>query len=187
MSRENTIVATKRLILRQWRAEDLEPFAKLNADPRVMEFFPGLISKEESNAFIKDCFQHIDQWGWGLWAVSLVQTGEFVGFIGLREVSFKAAFTPAVEIGWRLAYEYWGNGYATEGAKATLRYGFEKLHLDEIVSFTVPANMRSRAVMEKIGMNRDPKGDFDHPKVPEGHILKRHVLYRIKANEYRSP
>src|SRR3990167_4707868 len=179
MTTENTI-KTERLILRPWREEDLEPFAKLNADPRVMEYFPGLKSRQESDHSAKLMSDHIQRCGWGLWAVSLIHTGEFIGFIGLEDVYFTANFTPAVEIGWRLAFDYWGKGYATEGAMASLRYGFEVLKLEEIVSFTAVQNMRSRAVMEKIGMHHDPKDDFDHPKISEGNPVRRHVLYKIK-------
>jgi 3-dehydroquinate dehydratase/shikimate dehydrogenase len=181
---DNTI-RTERLILRPWKEEDLEPFAKLNADPRVMEYFPGLKTRKESDASVKLMSNHIERCGWGFWAASLIQTGEFIGFIGLEDVYFKADFTPAVEIGWRLAFNYWGKGYATEGALASLQYGFEKLKLEKIVSFTAVKNMRSRAVMERIGMHHDPKDDFDHPRLPEGHPLRKHVLYKLKASEWQ--
>ena len=184
MTAEKTI-KTERLILRPWREEDLEPFAKLNADPRVMEYFPGLKSRQESDASVKLMSNHIERCGWGFWATSLIQTGEFIGFIGLEDVYFKADFTPAIEIGWRLAFNCWGKGYATEGALASLRYGFEKLKLEKIVSFTPVQNMRSRAVMERIGMHHDQKDDFDHPRLPEGHHLRRHVLYQIGAGEWQ--
>jgi 3-dehydroquinate dehydratase/shikimate dehydrogenase len=182
--KDNTI-KTERLLLRPWKEEDLEPFARLNADPRVMEYFPSLKTREESDASVKIASNHIERCGWGFWAVSLIQTGEFIGFIGLDDVHFTAPFTPAVEIGWRLAFDYWGKGYATEGALASLKYGFEKLQLETIVSFATVQNMRSRAVMERIGMHHDPKDDFDHPKMPEGHPLRRHVLYRLNASEWQ--
>lgn len=182
---EHNTVTTERLLLRQWREEDLEPFAKLNADPKVMEFFPAVKTREESDLSVKFFSEHIERHDWGFWAASLLNTGEFIGFIGLQPVPFQAAFTPAVEIGWRLAFEHWGKGYATEGAKASLRYGFEKLHLQEIFSFTVPRNMRSRAVMERIGMHHDPHNDFDHPKLPPGHPLRRCVFYRIAAADWQ--
>ena len=185
MNAENT-VTTERLLLRQWREEDLAPFAKLNADPRVMEYFPKLQTREESDASVKRVSEHIQQSGWGFWAAALLETGEFIGFIGLQPVPFQAAFTPAVEIGWRLAFEHWGKGYATEGAKAALQYGFEKLHLQDIVSFTATGNMRSRAVMERIGMHHEPNNDFDHPKLPDGHPLRRHVFYRITADAWQN-
>src|ERR1700722_1854011 len=167
----NTIIKTNRLILRPWEEKDLEPFSGLNADPRVREYFPGLLSRQESDHSVKLMSEHIDRCGWGLWAVSLIETDEFIGFIGLEDVHFKAHFThsPAVEIGWRLAFNYWGKGYATEGALAAVQYGFESLNLKEIVSFTAVQNRRSRHVMEKIGMHHDPKDDFDHPKLPEAH------------------
>jgi 3-dehydroquinate dehydratase/shikimate dehydrogenase len=174
-------VKTERLILRPWQESDFEPFAKLNGDPRVREYFPRVLSAVESDASIKLMSNHIERFGWGFWAVSLIQTGEFIGFIGLEDVNFFAPFnefTPAVEIGWRLAFSHWGKGYATEGALACLKYGFETLNLKEIVSFTPVQNIRSRTVMERIGMHHDPKDDFDHPKLPDGHPLKRHVLYR---------
>lgn len=178
-------VRTKRLILRPWQESDLGPFAQLNADPRVREYFPGILSREESDASVKLMSNHIEKCGWGFWAASLIETGEFIGMIGLEDVYFKAHFTPAVEIGWRLAFDYWGKGYATEGAQAAFQYGFDHLKLHEIVSFTAVQNMRSRRIMEKIGMHHDPKDDFDHPKLSENHWLKRHVLYRLGASEWQ--
>jgi len=182
----NISIKTDRLILRQWSEKDFEPFAKLNADPRVREFFPALMSRQESDNSIEIFSEHIEKYGWGFWAVSLIQTGEFIGMIGLEDVRFQAHFsmTPAVEVGWRLAYEYWGKGYATEGALASLRFGFDELALREIVSFTAVQNLRSRNVMEKIGMLHDPNDDFDHPRVSEGHPLRRQALYRINAGEW---
>lgn len=177
-------IQTQRLILRQWSEKDMDAFAKLNADPRVMEFFPKLLSSEESNDLANKFFTIINDAGWGLWAAELIDSGEFIGFIGLNEVRFKAHFTPAVEIGWRLAYDYWNKGYATEGAKAVLKFGFENLKLEEIVSFTAVANVRSRHVMEKINMQHDPQEDFDHPNLQVEHPLCRHVLYRIKKDEF---
>lgn len=182
------IIQTNRLILRQWCEEDLEAFAHLNSDLRVREFFPGLLNRQESDASVKAMSDHISRTGWGFWAASLIETGEFIGFIGLEDVYFNAPFNklaPAVEIGWRLAFNHWGKGYATEGAKAALQYGFEKLNLPEIVSFTAVKNMRSRNVMEKIGMHHNEVDDFDHPKLVDGHPLKRHVLYRLKSDEWR--
>lgn len=179
-------IETPRLLLRQWRAEDLEPFAELNADPRVMEYFPALLSRQESDQLAKRIEGKITDKGWGFWAVSLRETDEFIGFIGLNDIdhtSFPTPFTPCVEIGWRLAFAHWGKGYATEGAKAALAYGFETLQLPEIVAFTAVLNQRSQAVMKKIGMHRDPKDDFLHPKIPDGHPIKPHVLYRIKRDE----
>ncbi len=169
---------TERLRLRRWRPADAAPFAALNADPRVMEHFPALLSREESDAAMARIEAHFDQHGFGLWAMEIAGVAPFAGFIGLAVPRFEALFTPCVEIGWRLAAEYWGRGFATEGAKAALAFGFESLRLEEIVSFTVPGNVRSRRVMEKLGMTHDPCDDFDHPLLPAGHVLSRHVLYR---------
>lgn len=182
------IIQTERLILRQWCDQDLEPFAALNADPQVMEYFPATLSRQESDQMMKRMQTKIQERGWGWWAVSLLENGKFIGFIGMNDVdqsTFPAHFAPAVEVGWRLAYSYWGKGYATEGALACLKYGFEILNLEEIVAFTAVQNMRSRAVMERIGMHRDPKDDFDHPKLSEGHWLTRHVLYRLKVEKWQ--
>lgn len=173
------IITTKRLILRPWKAEDFTPFAALNADPRVMEYFPAIRSRAESDLQATSFAEYIEKKGWGFWAVSVIDKVDFIGFIGLEDVDFEAHFTPAVEIGWRLAYEYWGQGYATEGAKAALEYAFNTLKLEEIVSLTSEGNSRSRNVMEKIGMHHDPEDDFDHPKFTKGNPLQRHVLYRI--------
>jgi 3-dehydroquinate dehydratase/shikimate dehydrogenase len=145
-----------------------------------MEFFPSILSREESDQLASRITSKMELNGWGMWAVSVPEAADFIGFIGLNRVDFQAPFTPAVEVGWRLAYDYWGKGYATEGARACLKYGFETLRLGEIVSFTAVPNGRSRAVMERIGMHRDPKDDFDHPRVPEGNWLRRHVLYRAR-------
>lgn len=178
------IIKTDRLILRPWSDEDLEPFAKLNADPRVREFFPSTRSFQETGEEVRLIRAGFENNGWGFWAASLIEDDSFIGFIGLNNVGFSANFTPAVEIGWRLAHEHWGKGYATEGAKAALKYGFEKLHLDEIVSFTPVQNKRSQNVMQKIGMHHDQSSDFDHPRLPEGHPLRKHVLYRIKTGYF---
>jgi RimJ/RimL family protein N-acetyltransferase len=150
----------------------------MNADTRAMEFYPRTLSREESDRAVDRIEMHFERRGFGLFAAELRDSGEFIGYVGLSVPSFEAAFTPCVEIGWRLTAEYWGRGLATEGAKAVLRWGFESLALDEIVSFTVPGNARSRRVMEKIGMTRDEEGDFDHPLIPAAHPLRRHVLYR---------
>jgi RimJ/RimL family protein N-acetyltransferase len=168
--------------LRRWRVVDRDAFAGLNTDPRVMEYLPGLPSRAESDALADSIEAHFARHGFGLWAIDVPGVSEFAGFLGLSVPRFETRFTPCVEIGWRLAREYWGRGYATEGARATLAFGFESAGLDEIVSFTVPGNRRSRRVMEKIGMTRDPQDDFDHPGLPAGHPLRRHVLYRIARN-----
>lgn len=179
------LIKTERLILREWREEDLQPFAEMNADPRVMEYFPATLTKHESDALAKRIREAMNEHGWGLWAVSVPEVSEFIGFIGLAIPTFTAHFTPAVEVGWRLAYQFWGKGYATEGASAALAYGFDKLNLNEIVSFTAAGNTRSIEVMKKIGMQRNPEDDFDHPKLPEGHMLRKHVLYRIQRQNYK--
>jgi RimJ/RimL family protein N-acetyltransferase len=175
---------TERLWLRPWRDEDVEPFAALNADPRVMEHFPALLSRQETEALVARIRAHFAQHGWGLWALEVPGVAPFVGFVGLTTVPFTAPFTPAVEVGWRIAQAHWGHGYATEGARAALDVAFHRLGLPEVVSFTVPANMRSRRVMEKLGMHRDPAEDFEHPRLPEGHPLRRHVLYRLRRSEW---
>jgi RimJ/RimL family protein N-acetyltransferase len=170
---------TARLTLRPWCDADRAPFAALNADPEVMRHFPAPLSREESDAFADRIEAKFAADGWGLWALETRETGEFLGFTGLNVPRFEAHFTPAVEVGWRLARSGWGHGYASEAARAALDYGFDTLQLPEIVSFTIPANTRSRAVMERIGMTRDPAGDFDHPSLPPGHPIRAHVLYRI--------
>ena len=174
------LIRTERLLLRRWRDEDREPFADLNADPRVMEHMPGLLTRAESDAAAARIEEHFAAHGFGLWAVEIPGVAAFAGFVGLSVPRFQAAFTPCVEVGWRLAAAHWGQGYATEGARAALAAGFGGLGLEEVVSFTVPGNVASRRVMEKLGMVRDPAEDFDHPALPAGHPLRRHVLYRIR-------
>ena len=171
---------TARLRLRAWRASDREPFAAMNADPLVMRYFPATLSAIETDAMLQRIRDHWEQRGFGLWAAALRDSGEFAGFIGLWAPAFEASFTPCVEIGWRLAARFWNQGLATEGAAAVLRFAFEKLSMDEVVSFTAVENLPSRRVMEKIGMVRDPAEDFDHPRIAEGHPLRRHVLYRAR-------
>ncbi|GAA3145406.1 GNAT family N-acetyltransferase [Planomonospora alba] len=177
---------TARLLLRPWRASDLEPFAELNADPEVMEHFPAPLSREESDAFATATAEAIVRQGWGRWALEVSATGEFIGFTGLHRPAFEAHFTPAVEVAWRLGRRSWGKGYATEAAAAALDFAFDRLGLDEVVSFTATTNLRSRAVMERLGMTRDPAEDFDHPALPPGHRLRRHVLFRLPA-AHRGP
>jgi RimJ/RimL family protein N-acetyltransferase len=143
-----------------------------------MEHFPAVLTREESDALATRMEDHFEEHGFGRWAVEIVGVVPFAGFIGLSKPQFEAPFTPCVEIGWRLAANCWGHGYATEGARTVLAFGFEVLKLKEIVSFTVPANLRSRRIMEKIGMTYDPKDDFEHPLLPAGHRLRPHVLYR---------
>jgi len=174
------MLETERLILRRWQDSDREPFAAMNADPRVMEFFPDVLTREESDQLIENIESHFDNRGFGLFATELKAEKKFVGFIGLHVASFQAHFTPCVEIGWRIATPYWGKGLATEGSREVVRYAFEWLRLESLVSFTVPENVASRRLMEKLGMTHDPAEDFDHPKLPPGHRLRRHVLYRLK-------
>ncbi len=171
---------TERLYLRRWKPSDRLILARLNSDPRVMEYFPGLLSREESDAMADRIEAHFEQHGFGLWALEIPEVCPFAGFVGLSIPRFEAAFTPCIEIGWRLGAEHWNQGYATEGARAALKFAFEGLNAEEIVSFTVPRNVRSRRVMEKIGMTRSESDDFDHPLLTEGHPLRRHVLYRIQ-------
>jgi len=175
-----TEIRTERLRLRRWKPEDLEPFAALNLDPVVMEYLAAPLSRAESDALVARIEAHFDAHGFGWFAVEVAEDRSFAGFIGLSIPRFEAPFTPCVEIGWRLAARCQGRGYATEGARAVLAFGFETLGLGEIVSFTVPANVRSRRVMEKLGMTRSAAEDFDHPALAEGHPLRRHVLYRRK-------
>ena len=172
-------IQTPRLHLRRWRDEDLPAFAAMNADPRVMEFFPRLLDRAESDALVARIRAGFARRGFGLWAVEVPGVADFIGFVGLSVPHFEAHFTPCVEVGWRLARAHWGHGYASEAARAALDFGFRHLGLGEIVSFTTEANQRSRAVMERIGMTRSPADDFDHPALPEGHPLRRHVLYRV--------
>jgi len=176
-----TGLRTERLHLREWRPADLDPFAALNADPRVAEFLPAVLTRDQSDALARRIVQGFAQHGFGLWAVEIPGIAPFAGFIGLSVPGFMSHFTPCVEIGWRLAVAYWGHGYATEGAAAVLKLGIQTLGLPEIVSFTSAANHRSRAVMERLGMRHDPADDFEHPGLPEGHPLRYHVLYRHRA------
>ena len=179
-------LGTPRLLLRHWRVEDRPAFAAMNRDSRVMEHFPAVMSPAESDALADRIQAHFEQREFGLWAVEIPGVTPFAGYVGLAVPRFAASFTPCVEIGWRLAAEYWGRGYATEGARAALTFGFETLQLTEIVSFTAVGNVRSRRVMEKLGMTHNTADDFDHPLLPEGHRLRRHVLYRISKVEGRS-
>jgi|KBSMisStaDraftv2_1062788.scaffolds.fasta_scaffold56091_2 RimJ/RimL family protein N-acetyltransferase len=174
-----TEILTERLRLRPWVATDREPFAALNADALVMEHFLATLSRDESDALADRIQATFQKRGFGFWAVEVPSVVSFAGFIGLSVPSFETHFTPCVEIGWRLAREYWDQGFATEGAAAALRYAFGTLQLTEVVAFTATGNARSRRVMEKLGMRYDPAGDFDHPLIPRGHRLSRHVLYRI--------
>jgi RimJ/RimL family protein N-acetyltransferase len=175
---------TRRLLLRRWRDEDRAPFAALNADPAVMEHFPAALSRRESDALVDRIEAGFEERGWGLWAVEVPGSAGFAGFVGLNPPTFDAPFTPAVEVGWRLAREHWGTGYASEGGSAALAFGFDTLGLDEIVSFTTHANTRSRRVMERLHMRHDPTDDFEHPNTPVDHPLRAFVLYRLDRDAW---
>ncbi|MFV2019530.1 GNAT family N-acetyltransferase [Micromonospora sp. LOL_023] len=172
-------LSTERLLLRHWRESDLEPWVAMNADPQVREFFPGLATREQSAATMLRCQTGLEQRGWGWWAVEVLDTSEFIGMTGLDPVDANMP-SGGVEIGWRLRRSAWGHGYASEAARACLAYGFDELALPEIVALTAAGNLRSQAVMRRIGMTRDPAGDFDHPNVPDGPV-RRHTLFRIQA------
>jgi RimJ/RimL family protein N-acetyltransferase len=176
---------TDRLLLRRWRPADKDAFARINADPVVMEHFPSALDSTESNAFADRIEAGFDARGYGLWAVELPGEAEFIGFVGLALHDFPAHFTPAVEIGWRLDRDYWGRGFATEAARTAIADGFDRAGLGEIVSFTATTNIRSVAVMQRLGMTHDPADDFDHPRLPVGHHLRRHVLYRLGRANYK--
>lgn len=173
---------TDRLLLRQWRDSDKEPFSALNADPRVMEYFPSILSKTESDSVADRCKSLIADRGWGFWAVELKESKRFIGFVGLHVPSDDLPFSPCVEIGWRLGYEHWGKGYATEAALKSLYVGFQLLMLDEIVSFTALSNLRSQAVMKRIGMTITET--FEHPALPYESPLRQHCLYRLTGKQY---
>lgn len=173
-----TYIETSRLILRDWLESDRVIFQRMNADPEVMRFFPKTSSQEETNHFILAIEKELKESNYGLYAVEVKATGNFIGFIGFHKASFSAGFTPCIEIGWRLCKSAWGNGYATEGAKACLVYGFENLGFEEVYSFTASINLPSENVMKKIGLQF--VGEFEHPNVDNGSILKNHVLYHIK-------
>lgn len=177
-------IATERLGLRRWRDADREPFAAMSADPAVMEFFPAPLSPEEANAFIDRIEAHWDAHGFGNYALEERATGAFVGLTGLFEVFPEAHFAPSVEIGWRLAQPFWGQGYAREAASAVIDAAFAEHDFPEIVAFTAVPNLRSSGLMQRLGMSRDPADDFDHPAVPEGHPLRRHVLYRLSRADH---
>lgn len=181
-----TELSTERLLLRQWRPADHEPFAALNADPVVMEHFPAPLDRAQSDALIAREETRIDQRGWGLWAVEVVASARFIGFVGLAEVDLGFDWTPAVEIGWRLARSAWGRGYATEAATAALAHAFEVMGLQEVVSFTATTNTPSQAVMRRIGLRLHPASPFDHPRVEAGHVLEEHVLYHLTATDWRA-
>ena len=177
------VLRAGRVLLRGWRAEDLDPFAALNADIRVMKHFPAPLTRAQSDVFVLDrIVPHFAERGYGLWAVEVPGVAPFIGFVGLQAPNFEAHFTPCVEIGWRLVAPYWGRGYATEAARTAVAFGFAEAGLDEIVSFTVPANRRSIAVMERLEMKY--AGEFEHPNLPAEDALRTHVLYRLALREH---
>jgi RimJ/RimL family protein N-acetyltransferase len=174
---------TERLRLRQWRDSDREPFAALNADARVMEFFPALLSRAESDAMADRCASLIAERGWGVWAVETKAAAQFIGMVGLHIPTAALPFSPCVEILWRLAAQHWGKGYATEAARGALLAGFDQIGLAEIVSFTTLTNLKSQAVMERLGMKREAAA-FEHPSVAAGSPLRAHCLYRLSRNQW---
>ena len=176
-------IVTERLVLRPFTDVDRAPFAELNTHPLVVESLGESPSRAESDALVDRFSEEMAREGWGLWAVEVAGGQPFVGMVGLHRVNAALPCAPAVEVGWRLHPDHWGHGYATEAAAASLRFGFDEAQLDEIVAFTTTLNTRSQAVMERIGMVRDPSGDFDHPRLPEGSPLRRHVLYRVTASQ----
>jgi RimJ/RimL family protein N-acetyltransferase len=184
LSPDPKALTTERLILRQWRESDHEPFARLNADPTVMEFMGRQLTRDESEAMAVSIHRVIESRGWGLWAVEVRNGAPFIGFVGLAIPTFDAHFTPCVEIAWRLAHEHWNRGYATEAATASLRFAFQEMQLPQVVSFTAALNIRSTRVMERSGMSRDLAGDFEHPRLAPSHPLRPHVLYRADRDAW---
>jgi RimJ/RimL family protein N-acetyltransferase len=176
---------TDRLVLRGWRDDDHDAFASMNADPELMRYFPDALTRQQSDAMFDRMQAVLESQGWGLWAIERQDTAELIGFTGLAVPSYDLPFNPCVEVGWRLARSAWGRGFATEAAREALRVGVDELGLPEVVSFTSVPNTRYQAVMERIGMTRDPGGDFEHPAVPPGDPLRHHVLYRIRAEAVR--
>lgn len=180
-----TVLRTQRLILRRWKESDLLPFARINADPRVMEFMLGTMTEEETRQSIERIEKHFDAHGFGGWAVEVADSEKFIGLVGISIPRYTLPFSPCVEIAWRICAEEWGKGYAPEAANEAMRDGFERVGLQEIVSFTTLTNLKSRRVMEKLGMRYCPAEDFDHPMVAEGHSLRRHALYRMSKVDWR--
>lgn len=173
-----------RIRLRRWRPEDLDGLAAMHADPEVMRHLMPLAGRAGSDAAGARIQRHFDAHGFGLWVIDVPGVSAFIGYTGLVHVPYEAAFTPAVEIGWRIQRAYWGRGYVSEAARLSLHDGFGRLGLREVIALTVPANARSRAVMTRLGMRHDPAEDFDHPLVPTGHPLRRHVLYRLDRADF---
>lgn len=175
-----------RLVLRQWQDDDLREFAAMCADPQVMRYFPAPLTRLESAALIGRLRGHFAEYGFGLWALERKDSGAFIGMTGLLNVNFNAGFAPAVEIGWRLARRHWGLGFASEAAWTCLRCAFAQLGLEQVVSFTSESNLPSHKVMQAIGMQADPDSNFEHPRIPPGHPLRPHVLYRINRTQWQT-
>ncbi|MGI8880420.1 MAG: GNAT family N-acetyltransferase [Jatrophihabitans sp.] len=179
-------LVTERLVMRRWTDADRAPFAEMNADPEVMRYFKAPLDRTASDLFIDRIESAFDRLGYGLWAVEVTDTRELIGFTGLALQTFDAPFTPAVEVGWRLRRPAWGNGYATEAARAALRFGFEQAEVEQIVSITTRTNEPSQRVMRRLGMTRDPADDFEYSMLPEGHPLRPHVLHRLSREQWRT-
>lgn len=182
--KHNVHLRTDRLVLREWEEADRAPFASINADPMIMEYFPRRLDEQASGRLVERFQKHFKKHGYGMYALELRDTGEFIGFVGLEQVDEKFAVAPAVEIAWRIDYGHWGKGYATEAARAVLGHAFSKLGLNEVVAFAVHDNSRAIAVMENLGMVRDTQGDFEYPGLPKKHPLGQFVLYRIKKEDF---
>ncbi|HEY8312944.1 MAG TPA: GNAT family N-acetyltransferase [Candidatus Baltobacteraceae bacterium] len=177
---EVPVIETPRLRLRGWRDADVEHWARLNADPRVMEFFPSLYDRARSESGAAEMRATLERDGYGWWVAEIKEGARFAGVIALQDVPFEAPFTPALEVGWRLPFDQWGHGYATEGAAAALDFAFDKLGWSEVVAITPAINIRSQRVMQRLGMTRDASDDFEHPRLETGHRLRRFVLYRAR-------
>jgi RimJ/RimL family protein N-acetyltransferase len=179
------VLRTRRLVLRRWKESDLLPFARINADQRVMEFMLGTMTEEETRQSVEHMKKHFDAHGFGRWAVEITDSEKFIGFVGISIPTYTLTFSPCVEVAWRICADEWGKGYAPEAANEAMRDGFKRVGLEEIVSFTTLTNSKSRRVMEKLGMRYCSAEDFDHPMVPEAHSLRRHVLYRMTKADWR--
>lgn len=177
---------TDRLLLRAWQDDDIDAFAEMCADRDVMRYFPEPLTRQKTDLLVTKCRSKQETDGFSMAPAEIKATGEFIGFVGLNVPAYAAPlpFEPCVEIGWRLKQSAWGKGYASEAARAWLRFGFETIGLDEIVAFTIPANLPSQKVMQRIGMSRDLEGDFLHPSLPEDHPIARHVLYRLSRVDW---
>lgn len=185
MAVEVAQLTTERLVLRQWQDSDNAPFARMNADADVMQWFANPLTPEESAMMVQRLSTMINHFGWGVWALEVPGVADFIGFVGLALTVMPVPFSPFIEVGWRLDKAHWGNGYAPEGARASLAYAFDTLKQREVVSMTTVGNLKSRRVMDKIGLHRDEADDFDLPRLPIGHPIRPHVLYRITDSEWR--